>query len=94
MLDSPSICRYNLYGERVGAIAPEFVHVELISQRARMCEGTITPHAHPGIFQILLLESGGRLLADAAATRLVLLLTLAEDALGGVDKLVDVAMDG
>ena len=61
---SREISRFKLYGERDGAIAPEFVHIEPISQRARLHEGMISPHAHPGIFQMLLLEAGTGMVAS------------------------------
>ncbi|HEY6869954.1 MAG TPA: helix-turn-helix domain-containing protein [Novosphingobium sp.] len=65
-MDAPSnFRRYALYGEDNGAIAPEFVHIEAISARATRYEGTIAPHTHPGIFQLLLLERGaGTLTGD------------------------------
>lgn len=74
-----SITRYALYGEGFGDIAPEFLHLESISARARLHEWTIAPHAHPGIFQLLLLEQGGGMLAcddrrfELVPTTLVLL---------------------
>lgn len=46
---------------------PEFVHIEPISQRSRLHEGTIAPHAHPGIFQMLLLAAGSGVLATDGA---------------------------
>lgn len=58
-----SIKRYALYGEGYGDIAPEFLHLESISARSRLHEWTIAPHAHPGIFQLLLLERGSGILA-------------------------------
>jgi AraC family transcriptional activator of pobA len=65
------ISRFALYGERESALAPEFVHIETISQRSRLYEGTIAPHAHPGIFQLLLLEAGSGVLAtDGEEARL------------------------
>lgn len=63
MAGSRQVDRYALYGEREGALPPEFVHIETVSQRSRLFEWTIAPHAHPGIFQLLLLEAGGGALA-------------------------------
>jgi len=61
------IARYALFGEGNGAIAPEFVHIEPISRRSRLHGWTISPHAHPGIAQVLLLAEGaGELASDGA----------------------------
>lgn len=72
MQDRPrEVSRFSLYGEGNAPIAPEFVHIEPISERSSRYEWTIAPHRHPGIFQILLLQSGGALLAsDGAECRL------------------------
>ncbi|WCT76725.1 helix-turn-helix domain-containing protein [Novosphingobium humi] len=65
------IRRYALYGEGNHAIAPEFLHIETISARSSQHEWTISPHAHPGIFQLLLLDGGhGDLVDDTGITRL------------------------
>ena len=71
-MDSPATFRrYALYGEDNGAIAPEFVHIEAISARATRYAGTIAPHTHPGIFQLLLLERGaGTLTGDGVLREL------------------------
>lgn len=72
MARSGDVSRYALYGEGVGAIAPEFLHIEPISERSSLYEWTISPHAHPGIFQLLLLESGSGVLAtDGSRAELV-----------------------
>lgn len=63
MAELPEIGRFALYGEVETQIAPEFVHIEPISERSRLHEWTISPHAHPGIVQLLLVEAGGGLLA-------------------------------
>lgn len=63
MRATASVDRFALFGEREQALAPEFVHIEAISQRSRLYNWTITPHAHPGIFQILMLETGSGVLA-------------------------------
>lgn len=66
-----TVSTHALYGEGPGPIAPEFVHIEPISERSSRFEWTIAPHSHPGIFQVLLLQSGGGLLAsDGAEARL------------------------
>lgn len=69
-MDAPrEVRRFALYGEGNGPLAPEFVHIETISQRSRLFDWTISPHAHPGIFQILLLEAGSGVLAIDGAER-------------------------
>lgn len=66
-----SLARFGLYGEQADDIAPEFLHVEPISRRSRLHGWTISPHSHPGIHQVLLLEKGtGELVADDTATAL------------------------
>lgn len=66
-----NIERFALFGEDDRQVLPEFVHIESISQRSRLYDWTITPHAHPGIFQILLLHAGSGILAtDGLETRL------------------------
>lgn len=47
-----------LYGEADGNTDPEFVHIEDIATRSRLYEWNITPHRHPGMFQIVVLLSG------------------------------------
>ena len=62
---SQNIRAYRLYGESTGQFAPEFVHVETISARSRLHDWSISPHTHPGIHQLLLVDSGsGLLIAD------------------------------
>jgi AraC family transcriptional regulator, transcriptional activator of pobA len=68
------ISRYALFGEAEGGaeIAPEFVHIEPISSRARLFGWTITPHSHPGIVQLVLLNAGEAMLAgDGSEARLL-----------------------
>ena len=66
------IDRYALFGERPGPIAPEFLHIEPISLRSSLHEWQIAAHAHPGIFQLLLLEAGsGVLTSDGVEAALV-----------------------
>lgn len=66
------IDRFALFGERPGPIAPEFLHIEPISLRSSLHEWQIAAHAHPGIFQLLLLEAGsGVLTSDGAEVELV-----------------------
>lgn len=65
------IARFSLYGEASTAIAPEFVHIETISARSSLHEWTIDPHAHPGIFQLLLMTRGAvELRTEGSAARL------------------------
>ena len=79
MQPAQSVTRYSLYGEKTGELLPEFLHIETISARSRLHEWTISPHAHPGIFQLLLLERGTGVLAcggqhvDLDPTSLVIL---------------------
>ena len=63
MAKTPQVSRFRLYGERDGALPPEFVHIEPISARSRLHQGPIAPHAPPGLFQILLFEAGTGILA-------------------------------
>jgi len=65
------ISRYALYGEGNQPIAPEFLHIETISARSSQHEWTISPHAHPGIFQLLLLEEGHGEMVDDSGSRLL-----------------------
>ncbi|MDF8333457.1 helix-turn-helix domain-containing protein [Novosphingobium cyanobacteriorum] len=65
----PAITRFALYGEGDAAVSPEFVHVERIFERSSRNDWTIEPHAHPGLLQCLLLQSGGVVLADEAGRR-------------------------
>jgi AraC family transcriptional activator of pobA len=66
-----SITRFGLYGERLGVIEPEFVHIETISARSSLHNWVIAPHVHPGIFQLLYLSDGfGWLAADGSEQRL------------------------
>lgn len=58
-----TVTNFALYGEPGQDVAPEFIHVERISARSSLYEWTISPHVHPGIFQILLLSEGASLLA-------------------------------
>lgn len=65
------ITRFGLYGEAPRRIEPEFLHIESISSRSSLHEWTISPHSHPDIHQLLLLERGEGLLArDDARLRL------------------------
>ena len=68
----PEIGRYSLYGERLAHIAPEFIHIEAISERSALHDWTISPHSHPGIYQFLLLHAGrGVLTIDSAEAELL-----------------------
>ena len=66
---SREIRRYALYGEGNQPIAPEFLHIETISARSSQHEWTISPHAHPGIFQLLVLEVGSGEMVDDSGRR-------------------------
>ncbi len=58
---------FALYGEEERNVAAEFIHVERIAERSSLYEWTISPHLHPGIFQILLLSDGdSELVTDEA----------------------------
>lgn len=59
-----AIAEFALYGEHERVIAPEFVHIEPISDRSSLYEWTILPHSHLGIFQLLLVTEGEGRLAD------------------------------
>lgn len=65
------IDQFALYGEGNAPIPPEFVHIEPVSQRSRLFDWTISPHAHPGIFQIVLLHSGCGLIAAEGSERAI-----------------------
>lgn len=65
----PAINRFALYGESEARVSPEFVHVERIFERSSRHDWTIEPHAHPGLLQCLLLQSGSVVLADEAGRR-------------------------
>ena len=57
--------RFSLYGDELTDIAPEFVHIEPVSARSALHDWNIAAHSHPGMHQILLLESGaGQLVVD------------------------------
>lgn len=60
------ITKFRLFGEKAGDLAPEFVHVEPIATRSSLYEWNISPHAHPGIVQLLLVMQGQGILADGA----------------------------
>ncbi len=65
MASETDMQKFGLYGEKAGQILPEFLHIEPISARSRLHEWIISPHSHPGIHQILLLQRGsGQLVAD------------------------------
>ena len=57
--------RRALYGEEIGAVPADFVHIETISARSELHDWTISPHSHAGIFQVVLvLEGRARMLTD------------------------------
>ena len=64
MASSTEIKKFRLYGEVESDLEPEFVHIEPISARSSLYEWTISPHAHSGIIQLLLVSEGQGVLAD------------------------------
>lgn len=50
--------RFTLYGEDGPTIGPEFVHIERIADRSSLHDWTIAPHSHPGMAQVLMIETG------------------------------------
>lgn len=50
--------RFTLYGEDGRTIGPEFVHIERIADRSSLHDWTIAPHSHPGMAQVLMIETG------------------------------------
>jgi AraC family transcriptional activator of pobA len=52
------IPRYHLYGEPVGELPVEFVHVEALSDRSELHDWTIDAHTHAGLAQVALFLSG------------------------------------
>ncbi|CCQ74508.1 helix-turn-helix domain-containing protein [Magnetospira sp. QH-2] len=53
-----TISHYALYGEREAEDDPEFIHIEDIRTRSRLYDWTITPHAHPRMYQFVYLVAG------------------------------------
>ena len=71
MSERRQIRRFGLYGEGNAVNGPEFVHIENISTRSRLHNWRISPHVHPGIFQLLYLHRGkGLLSVDSAELEL------------------------
>ncbi|MCB5426472.1 helix-turn-helix domain-containing protein [Altererythrobacter sp. CC-YST694] len=56
------LTKYSLYGEKDRQIAPEFLHIELISSRARLHDWDISAHSHSTLHQIILLDRGSGIL--------------------------------
>ncbi|MGB1027557.1 MAG: AraC family ligand binding domain-containing protein, partial [Rhodospirillaceae bacterium] len=57
--NSPSgLAFFALYGEPDAQGDPDFVHIEDIRVRSRLYDWRITPHAHPRMFQIVVLLGG------------------------------------
>ncbi len=50
---------FSLYGEEKQVADAEFVHIEDIRSRSQRYNWTIGPHRHQGLFQFVLLMSGG-----------------------------------
>lgn len=63
------VSHYALYGEHSHDVSPEFVHSERIVDRSSRHDWTIEPHAHPGLWQVLLIEEGTALLASERGQR-------------------------
>ncbi len=55
---SGPIPRYHLYGEPVGALPVEFVHVEALRDRSEPQDWTIDAHTHVGLAQVALFLTG------------------------------------
>ena len=55
---SPSIPRFDLYGEALEQRDPGFVHIEDIADRSARHDWVIKPHRHDRLLQILFLHSG------------------------------------
>ena len=56
---------FSLYGEEKRVAGAEFVHIEDIRSRSQRYNWTIEAHKHQGLFQLILLTSGGgRLMLD------------------------------
>jgi AraC family transcriptional activator of pobA len=69
--DGNEIARYALYGEAGRSVAPEFLHLEDIPSRSALYDWVIAPHAHPGLFQILMVTAGSaRVDCDGVASAL------------------------
>lgn len=54
-----TISHYGLFGEAGDEADPEFIHIEDIRTRSRLYDWRITPHAHPRMFQMVYMVSGG-----------------------------------
>jgi AraC family transcriptional activator of pobA len=62
----------SLYGEEMDANHPEFLHVEDLVLRSARHGWHIAPHAHPGLFQLLMVIDGSvRMRLDGADAELV-----------------------
>ncbi len=61
MSDTPRrlVPLYALYGEETAVEDREFVHIEAIASRSSLYDWEIKPHAHGGLFQILVVSAGG-----------------------------------
>lgn len=51
--------RFALYGEQARATDAEFIHIEDIQSRSRRYDWEIRSHTHRGLFQVVLVLSGG-----------------------------------
>lgn len=54
-----AIYRNALYGDEAGPTSPEDIHIESIQSRAIIHDWRISPHAHHGLYQIVLILDGG-----------------------------------
>lgn len=61
--------RFTLYGEDGRIIGPEFVHIERIADRSSLHDWTIAPHSHPGMAQVLMIETGAVDVASDGSAR-------------------------
>ncbi|MBL7815404.1 MAG: helix-turn-helix domain-containing protein [Saprospiraceae bacterium] len=53
-----TINHYNLYGEQIQTLLPDFVHCETIESRSKAYNWEIKPHIHSQLYQIFLMETG------------------------------------
>ncbi|MEH3047318.1 helix-turn-helix domain-containing protein [Sphingomonas adhaesiva] len=67
-METRPVPSFYLYGEPHRAVAPDFVHAELLDDRSRPSDWTILPHAHADLAQIFLLETGGGTMRAEAET--------------------------
>jgi AraC family transcriptional activator of pobA len=72
------IPQYSLYGEAIQEVDERFLHIESISERSRLHDWTIRPHAHRDLQHLLLVQRGGGALSIEGRTLLFAPHTLIE----------------